>query len=473
MVFFRSRHKSSLKTDQPAIALAEPVDIDQATKLLSSPMHSDGVKLFAEPGVRGELPESVSTLGGESTVEASPLYANGLESIYKVETIDLSTVRPMGSKRPQRALPEDGSEKIESPLVDPEEGMLRPLTGSSGASVQDSKSVLYRSDAPSSYKKENCGLERVWELDLGLGFREWISPFILEEPMQLLGLSDQAARAVKESGLKSVGDLSEAVRLDFIGLRSIGQGHLDEINSRLKKYLKGEISDRTWSVDWLSLVRLILGDEDLKLAALCCHRFGLSDVFTLNPAQEMDLRRQSEEQLAKMQAAACSQIVTERRTGRLKTKLREIVSVMVRPWIHGYGGFVTRCQVEERLFQKSDDPVVAQRVLKMSAELFGIENPVVCHLIAVEDNLFVPDHHTEKQYHEVMERVKGYFYDCKVTYQLSELVALIERDLARSWDSYHEGLIEQVLITSPRIVSRKGSRGERVVQRHPLASFSL
>jgi hypothetical protein len=317
---------------------------------------------------------------------------------------------------------------------------------------------------------------RELELDLGDGFREWMSPFVYDEPIQMLVLSEQAQRAVVESGMNTVGDIAAAYEEGFSELRGVGQGHIDEIAQKLKSYLKGRDLERAWRIDWVSLVRCVLGNEDSKNATLCCQRYGLENVFELTPAQQMDLRRHSDEQLEKMESAARAQLSTERRVVMLRKKLQQIVSVFVQPWMRDRGGFASGCQVKERISAVSEmsegSIASSQQVLQMIEEVFGIVKPIESQLLVVDCDLYVSDHHVQKQYQEIMTIAKSYFYQLSVKYRMSELVTMIEKELAHSWDSYKEGFIEQVLVASPQLVTRKGrllggGADERVVRVNP------
>jgi hypothetical protein len=129
----------------------------------------------------------------ENSVQTAsfPTYSHGLESIYKIETIDVKSIRKLSDSKP----------KVPTILL--EEGEDHQLS-----------------------------------FDFGPSFRSWISPITLLEPLQVLGLPKPIEKMLNEKEFRSVGDLQSG-RLKEVGL---GQGHVEDIQLSLGRYLAGKTS---------------------------------------------------------------------------------------------------------------------------------------------------------------------------------------------------------------------------------------
>lgn len=335
-------------------------------------------------------------------------YTNGMETIYSLENVDITTVRRIGESRPA----------ISSPMSrDP-----TPI-----ATVQSKE--LFDPD-----------------LDLGESFRGWFEPFILSEPIQVLGLSTQAEKSLIEANKCVIKDVLGITARDLVFFKGMGQGHIDEVQQRLQEYVKGRDLEKSRTIDFGSLLRVLFaGDERLKVF-LACEAYKLSHLFPLTAVDAVALKRMTEPKRIEARAEAIKYLRQNKHKLMVDRCLGEICTVFVKPWMRRRLGLATQSEIIEYLENVSSDASVCRQTLALIGDLFGREQWILsAYLIELESQLFAADPHHEAGYKKIIAASESYFYRNDLQYQLDELVDCLEREFSNQWLSYSKQFIVNVL----------------------------
>jgi hypothetical protein len=346
-------------------------------------------------------------------------YTHGLEKIYAIENVDLKTVRPLQvtPKAPQE---------------------------SKQVAIQDHRSIV----------------QEQLELDLGLEFRGWIDSFVLEEPIQVLGLSRYAEKCMLEHGKFNLRDLLQCNFRDFVFLKGMGQGHIDEIQETLHKYLEGKPLTKCSKVDFSSWLRTLVGSLDRKKVFTCLEIYELEHLVSLSPMESMEARRLTLEKRQEWIHEVLEQIKKPEIVSRLQKNMQMILAVFARPWIRKRGGLVTKAELNEYIQRISVNPVTATSAMRLFQEIyFEDKDPLEKFLPTTNAQLFYADPLAQEQYEQIIKKALTYFYSPTVTYKLHGLIEWIEREYARSWTGYSSHFVEKVLTLSPLFAVYKNARG--------------
>lgn len=308
-------------------------------------------------------------------------YSHGLESIYKLENVDLKSVRKL-------------------------------------AVVEKSVSI------PVKIKEE--WLEDQLSLDLGPFYREWITPYLHLEPIHVLQLAKPLEKNLLGLGVKTIGNLNQ---LDLQTLK-LGQGHIEEIRKKLSEYIYNKPLKKTKSLDFLSLIKCVCADKDPCKIFVCLETYGLHEWMHLSPSESMEVKRSlnKSEWVSEMRPVIISAV---------KPYFPSIVETWVKPWLHRRGGVAHGAEIEEFLVLKSLDPGIAEKALK----LFG---PMHDSLVEIE-GIFALSPAVAKEYELIFQKIKSYFVNPKACYQLCELVNLVAKEFALEWNSVTEAQIQRAL----------------------------
>ena len=379
----------------------------------------------------GDEPEQTGTAllerpqPGSAEAENNP-YSHGLEAIYSLENIDISTVRPIGK-----------------PLAESEE-----------------VSVVVASH-PVEKEKEQLPEE----FDLGREYRGWMESFRLDEPITVLSLSAMAEKGLAENGIQVLKDLVGADQQELLFAKGLGQGHLDEIQQKLQDYLGDSPLHHCSTIDTIGLLRCLFSGIKPKQAVLCLEPFGLDSLFSLSPAESVEIRHISDEQRKKQRKDVLMEITAEKRRRLLMEKLGDVADVFIRPWMRSRNGLATQAEIEERLSNVSEDSIMAEKVFKFFCEVYFEGNFCLRKMLSeVDEELFAADAKVRESYLAVVSRAKSYFYDVKVSYSLDELVRYVEQEFAKRWEGVPDGFTAKALRLASTFRVRKGKSGSLMVR---------
>lgn len=375
--------------------------------------HVDEVSLTTQPPGN---PECGSFPSFEDVFRTS--YSHGLEAIYHIETVDLKTVRRIN---------EPSSPKI-----------IQKIIKSNPECTQN--------------------IERQLEFDFGDGYRESMDSFVLEEPIQVLGVSKYAEKCLNENGMFSLRQLLKADLTRFVYLKGMGQGHIDEIRQKLNEYISDRILYRSPSIDFYAWMRsLILGYNNKKLHVIL-EPFKLSELCTLSPAEGIEVRRLTAEKRHEWRREIALELNLKKT--RVQMDMKKVMDIYILPWMRRRQRFATQQEILERIQRVSVMPVGAQQVFLFFTEVyFESRFPLSNFLLQGEEDLFFIDEESLLAFNTVVEKAKTYFYKSGLRYTLAELTMLLEREFALCWQGFQEGFIEKSLRTCSCFRVRKAESG--------------
>lgn len=338
-------------------------------------------------------------------------YTHGLESIYTIETIDVKTVRRMNSAQTTDAEPTPLLEK--APVFDHHPDEL--------------------------------------QLNLGLHWQGRIDSFALQEPIQLLGFSQHAERCLIDNKILVLKDL---MNLGFDALqqiKGIGQGHIVEIQEKVREKLKGQTLKNSKIVDFIALLKTILGTFERKKMWALLLQFNLADEILLTPLENAEIKRLNADRKKEWENQAFTYLHTEAKQQQLADCLDQISKIFIIPWIERRGGLATQNEIEERLLRISARPDKTEHVFHFFSHLYYQDLfPFTTLINEVEDGLFCSGAAASNAYQRICEVAESYFYRRELSYPLDELTRFIVRECALDWESFPEGMIEKTLRLSPR-----------------------
>ncbi len=343
-----------------------------------------------------------SKKGGEALVQP-PVYTHGLEQIYALETVDIRTVRPLSRPKP--------SEKKES------------------------------------RRQEKQAAPPQLEFDLGGLYRDWMPSLRLQEPVSVLKLTHVAATTLERHGLRTLGDLVTRKPEDLIYLKGLGQGHIDEIQKKLKEYLGEESLHYSHTVDLEGVVRCLLADCQPKEASITLAPYGLSHLYQLSVGEEAELRHLSKEQKEKIREEVQGTLTKKR--SLLNEQLQSVFDTFLRPWMAKRLGLATKGELLERLERVA---VGAETVEAILAFLSVGSNLFQELLFPISTDHYAVDCATRSQALHLEKVATSYFYRAGICYPLEELVQLVERECARDWEGFPSGFAAKAIRNSDKFL---------------------
>lgn len=255
----------------------------------------------------------------DSVTFSQNAYTHGLESIYKLECIDLKSVRKL--------------------VKTPEKPPLKL-----------------------SLDEE---LEHQLSLDLGPFFRGWMVPSLLQEPIQVLQLSKQIEKILLEKGYKTLKRLEEA-SLQSLGL---GQGHSEEVQRKLKHYTEGKPRKRISRIDFQSMIKCLFGNLEWKKVYVFLASFDINEWVVLSPADSADIKKLSFDN----KQAWSEEVKAQVDKNLLLQFYSEITDTWIKPWMMARGGLATSEEIKEALLLRCLDPAFARGALDL---LFTLDDPL-------------------------------------------------------------------------------------------------
>lgn len=404
--------KEPSATEQADVLLRRP----GASQESFSPSFADAKK---QKGVTAEKPP----LTEEWQAVQDRAYTHGLEAIYALENVDISSVRRLSQ---EEHAPSADKNRIAS---------TQPLSLSRvPPSVQ-----LY--------------------FDLGVGFRREIRPLVLSEPIQVLRLAPQAERCLLENGRTTLQDVLE-LDLASLAFQGMGQGHIDEMEQKISHYLMERAKRPCRKVDFRCFLSCLLATQARLSAFVFLEPYGLETLFPLSAGDGMTLRRMNLSKRMDLKEELLQRLREPAKRHFIATKLEEIAEVLVRPWIEQRKGLATWEEVEERLESISVVPHYTRKVLNFLGQVYyGGKMPFHEALIALDDNAVTARSDTAAEFHKVIQTAHSYYYLPTLHYPLSTLVSLVEREEARNWQGFPEGFVEKAIRLASSFHCRRDTTG--------------
>lgn len=340
-------------------------------------------------------------------------YSHGLEDIYALENVDLSTVRPLQSD----------------------------LKNSSPKPVQLAKPALSKDDPQACF-------------NMGMEYRGSIEHFALKEPIQVLGLTRYIENSLLNQGIKVLGELLNPQACGF------GKGHRDEIEQKLQEYLAGRHLHKSRTIDFRSWVRAIVGDLDKKKLMVMLEPHELQYLFSLSSSESIELRRLTLEKRQEWCEEIEKALLSEAKKHQVDKDFCQITEVFIKPWMNKRFGIATELELLERLQALSECGDYSEPFLNFfSCVYFKNSFPLGRYLEPLGPNLFASEGWIADQYDQIVEKTLSYFYRPELTYPLEALVAFLEREFSKTWVGFREGFLLKVLKLSPKFFIHKNISG--------------
>lgn len=330
-------------------------------------------------------------------------YSHGFEEIYALQDVDLSTVRAIDA--------------IEQP------------------EVKESKpSKICRSQPPAQIS-----------LPLGGQHCETMPSFVLEEPIQVLGLPAHLEAYLHGKKIEKIRTLIE-------------EGELDkpEIASKFEDYTNGKLLYDCDRINFGAWLRSLLGHVPYLKAHIALEPYGLSYLYPLTPQLKVEWRRL--DKAARLAAGA--QTWEQWRTGGLASRFnesaRKVADVYLRPWMRRRQGLAFGYELLERLERIGEDPDEARHVIQcLEANLTHsfIFDRCLCH---ADNGLYADSLETSQAYDQLIDVAMTYFYNEHLIYDFDRIVDFLLKELARRWDHFDELFVIRALRYSPQFRVRKG-----------------
>lgn len=333
-------------------------------------------------------------------------YSHGLESIYKLENVDLKSIRKLST------LKESSTQSSPANRVDEWE-------------------------------------EDQFSFDLGLFYQGWMTPYVLQEPIQVLQLAKPIEKSLIGLGVKNLNHLKNA---DLLSMR-LGQGHIVDIRTKLKEYFQKKPIKKTTSIDFNSLAKCIFGDKDPCRAYILLEPFGLHQWISLTPSETMDVKRTSLKQKKEWREELLSE-------AQLTPYFTSMIETWIHPWMYARGGIATFDELNEYLILRSLDETFAKSFLDLFKEsLFSsLINLGACFALS-------------KQFATGFRLIEmtglSYFKQPGVEFSLDHFVQLLLKELGREWHTFTSEHIIKVLKISNSYKVYRSTKGEWRIQEHP------
>lgn len=318
-------------------------------------------------------------------------YTHGLERIYSLETVDISSVRTIGQAKPQ---------------------------------------VLEVKKNPKKVPHQLC-------FDFGPGFRSWMTPIVWHEPISVLGLSHHTEKALQDAGKCTLADVRD---FDFQQL-SLGRGHVDEIISKLESYLDGVDTDKTTIFDVGSCLRALLSHCECRASYAFLQNYSLQDLCLLSASAVTELKRAPLEKIFRLKENALTALQSTSSKQLAHELLTEVLNAFVVPWMRRRGGVATESEMVEHLEKASYPSKSLKPFLSLIKDVYGRLDLFLESISGV----FCSDHWIAEETYRVIQCVYSYFYRKDVWYELKHLTQLVQNELAKQWICVGSEFVKRIL----------------------------
>jgi hypothetical protein len=367
-------------------------------------------------------------LGKMGFVFDKQAYTHGFEEIYSLEKVDLRSIRKI--------------EKKSSSLEDKE-------TGKRPEKKEEEERELFE-------KKQ-----------------EKIANLRLEEPISLLSLSLQTEKRLREAGYKEVKELLNLQKEGYLALKSLGFGHIDELNHKLAPYLHEE--PQSAYIHYESIILSLFSELENRYKYLLLDKYRLYDLLQMTPQQKMSARAAKE--MPHLMAMAKGAARTPEALSKVSLFYQKIGEAFLFPWLEKKQKVIHERELEERLIRKGATVKTSAPLYFLIKELYfeGVF-PFKEHLYEVEPSLFTCSLEIKERFCAIKEAALAYFYAKEMAYPLVDLVRFLQEEAAKRWLLWAEEKIHEVFEQSALFLLYKDPEGrERVTIRpskSPLAIFA-
>jgi len=381
------------------------------------------LKLYKDQAIPKHPPSLQSSNSFEHTYKTS--YSHGLEKIYALENIDISTVKMLDNDSSGQNF--SGSEELSNRWI----------------------------DSPS------CQIE----FDLGSHFKGYIEPFFLREPIQMLGLSKRIETSLIANGQKQIQDLLSIDLSVEKWPQNIGQGHIDEIHDKLKQYLEGASIQQAKSINFLSWLKILTFDLTPKKIAATFEYFNIPHSVSLSSFDTQELRRTTQTNKLEWIKESKQESLSKRQASKIDEDLKKITKVFIIPWMEKRFNVASKQEIIERLIYIAEPCCSPTEVLNWMTETYFDGKFILSDFLEpLDDGLYGTNKEIAAAYNTVIKTALSYFYKGNNSYPLDTLISWISKEFIRKWEEFPHLLIERILKLSPHFRVRKDKTGKLSVK---------
>ena len=299
-----------------------------------------------------------------------------------------------------------------------------------------------------------------FELDLGDEYRGWMESFVLSEPINVLNLSKQIQQCLIKHEKFIIKDVIETNHQEFLSIKGMGQGHIDEIENQLKTYTNNKNLYRCKTVNFSAWLRSLLAAQDRVKTFVCLESYGLEALIELTPAERSQLWNLSETKKECWIQEIFTDFNTEQKKQAYLLSMQQFVSVFLTPWIRGRQGLVSKMELLERIERIAEDSENLENIMQFFGDVYCDRAfPLDNFICRIDQNLYCSDPFIGDLFHQIIKKALTYFYNPTVHYSLSELSQYIAREYAKRWLGFPDEFIEKALRISSIFRVRKAKSG--------------
>lgn len=348
-------------------------------------------------------------------------YSHGLEEIYALETVDISSVR-----------------RIEVAEISSEHA---PATKKVAASLQQH------------------------ELPLGAEFASGLNSFVLEEPIEALPIGINVVKTLKNEDFLRIADLIDIEPMQLVR-RGLGQGHIDELKKALETYLQDRTLYHTDHVDFEAWMRCMLPMQEKKKTLSILQEYHLEYVVSLTLHEKAETRRATKEMQKRWEQEVKEFCRSPQQMNLFRRRRTQVADVFIKPWMRQREGLAKEYELINRLERTALQNHDVRHFIACMQSLIGETHFFLKHhLIEVEEATYAVDPTVAKHYQQIIAMTDTYFYKPYVTYFFDELTTLILKECASRWIALTESFVRHVLRASKRYHVQKDQSGVLVVRR--------
>lgn len=345
----------------------------------------------------------------------------GLEAIYALETVDISSVRPLQKK-----------------FFEPKEIKIR------NQFEEEAKEQL-------SFPFESQEDEKILS-------------FVLLEPIEVLQLPARLLQLLKENGKKILHDLFNLDLNTLVFIKGIGQGHIDEIQAKLENYTKLKQLPLCSYIELGSWLRTFLAGCTPKKYAALLERYQLPSLFALPAHEANELRALTpekrrcweEEALCELEKG-CKDIFFD--------QLGKVTKALIAPWIRRRGGIASHQEVLELFITLADDIELVEPLLAFFSDVFCYGSfPLTERLIGIEHGQVAAEVGFKELYEDIVSSARSYFPTPATCYKVDDLCGLICCEFACEWKDPSCSAIKNILSRSSHFLLYKDPQWGLVVR---------
>jgi hypothetical protein len=343
-------------------------------------------------------------------------YSHGLESIYRLESVDIKTVRTLSS--------EVAPQLVEEPILP------------------------FKIDP---------------KLDLGPAFSGYLEPFVLREPIQVLKLARHTEKCLLEQDLKTLGDLQRTDLSRLVYVKGMGQGHVQEVQEKLFSYTRGKETKGATSIDFGSWIRELVGDLEAKVAWVVLEPYQLVSEIALTSLESIEVKKLTVERKREIEAQAKERLAHPDKIKQVLDRFSEIGQVFVRPWIFSRSGVASIDEIEERLERVALDRSSARASLKFLWDHYK-KGPFYFTL-PNENGLYFSDAESWGRFKMIERAALSYFWSQDAEIPYSDLFHFLAKDFAARWEALQEKDFKKVISFSREFQRKRSQEGCLLIKR--------